>query len=294
MELNDKICLVTGASSGIGRAVAEEFARAGAELILVVRNRHRGEKAVNEIIKNSGNLNIRLFNTDLSSYNEIKGLSEKLHSLYSRIDIIVNSAGGYFSKFRLTIDGTEATFDINYVARFLLINRMLDLILKSPSGKIINVTGENHRKGELNLDSKQESLHYSPMKAVNRAKLADMIFSMELARRLKNTRVSVNTIHPGIVKTNIMNNDPDAPVCAKVFYNMIKHFFKSPEKAGKDILYLAASEEESGKYFCGRKIKEPISLVYDEALAAKLWEYTEALTGYTNPIFSKNKLILEN
>jgi NAD(P)-dependent dehydrogenase (short-subunit alcohol dehydrogenase family) len=296
MELKDKICLITGASSGIGKAAAIEFAKANAELILLVRNKHRGEKAVAEIKKDTGNNNIRLFNTDLSSAAEIKTLTETLHKIYSRIDILVNSAGAYFSKLHLTVDGIEASYDVNYVARFLLVNQLLDLLLKAPAGQIINVTGENHRKGKLNFNVKGES-DYSPDKAVSNAKLADMIFSMELARRLTNTNVTVKTVHPGIVKTNILNNDPDSTVCMRTFYNIIKYFFRDPQKAGKDIFYLATSEEAqklSGKYFCRRKIKEPLPLVYDEEISSQLWKFTEELTGYKNPVFSKNKLIVEN
>jgi NAD(P)-dependent dehydrogenase (short-subunit alcohol dehydrogenase family) len=296
MEIKDKICLITGASSGIGKAAAIEFAKAGTELVLIVRNRHRGERAIQEIIKNSGNVNINLFIADLSSAAEIKVLSDKLHEKYDRIDVIVNNAGAYFTKFHLTVDGIEAAFDVNYVSRFLLTNRMLDLILKSGSGKIINITGEYHRKGQLNFNIKSDN-DYSPLKAISRAKLADMLFSMELSRRLNSAGVCVNTIHPGIVKTNIIYNDPDASLFKKFMYSVVKPFFRSPQKAAKDIYYLAFSDEVkglSGKYFCCNKIKEPSALVNDEILAARLWEFTEELTGYRNPIFKNNKFILEN
>jgi NAD(P)-dependent dehydrogenase (short-subunit alcohol dehydrogenase family) len=294
MEYRDKICLITGASSGIGKAAAEIFAGAGCELILVVRNRHRGQKAVEDIIRNSGNINIRLFITDLSSSAEIKQLSEKLHSIYNRVDILLNNAGAYFSKFHLTVDGIEAAFDVNYVSRFLLTNMLLDLIMRSDSGRIINVTGEYHRKGEMNFKVKGNG-DYSPLKAVSRAKLADMLFSMELSRRMQDTQVKVNTIHPGIVGTNIIYNDPDASLYSKIMYSLLKPFFRDPFKAGKDIFHLAFSDEVkdlNGKYFCCRKMREPSPLVHDRELSSRLWEFTEELTGYVSPIFTKNKIII--
>jgi NAD(P)-dependent dehydrogenase (short-subunit alcohol dehydrogenase family) len=295
MNIKNKICLITGASSGIGKAAAEIIAKEGTELILVVRNRHRGEKAIEEIKNISGNNKVKLFITDLSSWSEIKKLSETLHSLYDRIDVLINNAGAYFSKFHLTIDGVEASFDINYVSRFLLTNRLLDLILNSESGRIIDVTGEYHRKGELNFKVRGEN-GFSPLKAVSQAKLADMLFSMELSRKLKDTRTTVNTIHPGTVGTNIIYNDPDAPLFSKAIYSLLKPFFRDPVKAGEDIFYLAFSDEVkglTGKYFCCRKQKDPSPVVYNEILSAELWKFTEELTGYTNSIFTNNKLPLE-
>jgi NAD(P)-dependent dehydrogenase (short-subunit alcohol dehydrogenase family) len=210
--------------------------------------------------------------------------------------VLVNSAGAFFSKFHKTVDGIEAAFDVNYVARFLLTNRLLDLLLKAESAAVINVTGEYHSKGELNLNV-HACDHYSPLKAVSRAKLANMLFSAELARRLKDTGVRVNTIHPGTVGTNIIYNDPDAPGYLRFIYSIVKPFFRKPEKAGKDIFHIAFSEEVknvTGKYFCCSKIKQPSEKIKDEVLAARLWEFTEDLTGYRNPLFLKNKIILEN
>jgi NAD(P)-dependent dehydrogenase (short-subunit alcohol dehydrogenase family) len=293
MEFKEKICLITGFTSGIGWAAAEKFAFAGCELLLVSRSRHRGEKAAETIALKTGNDRIQFFSADLSSVREINNLSERLHTACSRIDVLVNNAGAYFSNFHETIDGIEATFAVNYISRFLLTNQVLDLILNSSSGRIINVSGEYHRKGELVIPLEKPE-KYSAFKSVSSAKLADIIFVKELSRRLKGKDVTVNAMHPGTIATNIIKNDPDASGFLKMIYSLVSTFFHKPSKAADDIFYLAFSGEVkdiSGGYFIHKKMAEPSKVVNDSLLAARLWEYSESLTGYKNGLLTYKPIL---
>lgn len=282
MNNQSKICLITGPTSGIGKAAAEKFASRGCELILVARNKHRGEKLTDEIIRKTGNSGIRLFTADLSSISEIKELSEKIHTIYNRIDILINNAGAYFSKFHKTTDGIEASYAVNYLSRFLLTNLMLDLLMKSDSGKIISITGEHYRKGYPDFSVYEEN-NYTGMQGARRAKFADMMFVFEIARRLNETNISINAVHPGSVSTNIIKNDPDATFLMKFLYSTVQPFFRSPYKAADDIINLAFMPGKlSGKYFCCGKIKEPAAPVCDKIAAGELWNFSESLTGYKN------------
>lgn len=295
MDIQNKICVLTGPTSGIGKAAAEKFAGAGCNLILVARNRHRAEKLADELIRKTGNERITLFTSDFSSLREIKELSEMIHSAYDRIDILINNAGAYFSKFHKTMDGIEASFQVNYLSRFLLTNLLLDLILKSEGGRIINVSGEHYRKGKFDI-LVRENNNYSGLKGAQRAKFADMVFVFELARRLEGTNVKINAVHPGSVSTCIIENDPDATVNMKLLYSLCRPFFRGTHKAADDLYYIAFSEELdniTGKYFYKNRFKEPLVSVYDRETALKLWDLSEELTNYRNTLFKNNKLIME-
>ncbi len=276
----ERICLITGANSGLGKAAAKELARLGAKLILVCRNHVRGEKALKDIVESSGNKQVHLYIADLSSQNSILDLTEKLKSNYERIDILINNAGAYFSKRHKTVDGIEATFAVNYLSRFLLINLLLESIRKSKQGRIINVSGEYHRQGRIYFDDLELQKFYSGVKANRQAKLADVILTYELSRRLTGTNITVNCMHPGFVKTNIIFNDPDASFFSKFLYKLISPFMKSPEKGAETILYLAASPEVtrvSGKYFINKQCISTSKESYDPNTAQELWKLSEEM-----------------
>lgn len=295
MDIQNKICLLTGPTSGIGKAAAEKFAGAGCNLILVARNRHRVEKLADELIRKTGNEKIKLFTADFSSIKEIKELSDLIHSAYSRIDVLINNAGAYFSKFHKTVDGIEASFQVNYLSRFLVTNLFLDLLLKSVSGRIINVSGQHYRKGKFDI-LVRENNNYTGMMGARRAKFADMVFVFELARRLEGTNVTINAVHPGSVSTCIVNNDPDATVNMKLLYSLCRPFLRRAHKAAEDLYYIAFSEKLdniTGKYFYKDRFKEPLASVYNRETALKLWDLSEELTDYRNTLFKNNKLIME-
>jgi len=280
--LNEKICLVTGASSGIGKATAMRLAELGAIVILVIRNHTRGERTLNEIIKVTENKNVYLFITDLSSQTDIQNLAKTIKKNFDRIDVLINNAGAYFSKRHITVDGIEATFAVNYLSRFLLTNLLLDLILNSKQGRIIDISGEYHRKGKINFEDLEFTKKYSGLETTKQAKLAEILFSYELARRLVNTNVTVNSIHPGAVATNIIYNDPDAHLAKKFAYRIFSIFLKNPFKAAENIIYLASSPEfndGTGKYFIDKNEVLSAALTYDEDLAQKLWKVSEEMTN---------------
>jgi NAD(P)-dependent dehydrogenase (short-subunit alcohol dehydrogenase family) len=277
-----KICLITGADSGIGKAAAIGLANLGFTLLLTARCHVRGERAVKELKAATANENIHLFIADLSSQESINDLANKIKQSYNRIDVLINNAGAHFSRRHVTIDGIEATFAVNYLSRFLLTNLLLDLVKESDQGRIINVSGEYHRKGKINFEDLNLSENYSASSAVAQSKLADILFTYSLNERLNGSNISVNSLHPGIVSTNIIYSDPDANPVIKFFYGLFSLFFKPSEKGAETILYLAVSPEIAnitGKYFINKKAVASSPASYDKTIAEKLWRESERLTA---------------
>jgi NAD(P)-dependent dehydrogenase (short-subunit alcohol dehydrogenase family) len=276
----EKICLITGANSGIGKAAAKGLAKLGATIILVSRNHTRGERTAAELEQTTGSNKFHLFMADLSSQSSILRLANEIKDKFNNLDILINNAGAYFSKRHITIDGVEATFSVNYLSRFLLTNLLMEMILKSKQGRIINVSGEYHRKGRINFEDMEYSKNYSAFKAICRARLADILFVYELSRRLKNTKVTANSLHPGLVATNIIDNDPDSSLIKRILYKSISPFLKTPEEGAETVIYLASSPEVAnvtGRYFINKKSVQSSQLSYDEKLAAQLWKTSEQM-----------------
>jgi NAD(P)-dependent dehydrogenase (short-subunit alcohol dehydrogenase family) len=277
----DRTCLITGANSGIGKAVAKLLAQLDITLLLVSRNHVRGERAVKEIEADC-NADLFLFIADLSSQESIRNLVKKIKQKFKRIDVLINNAGARFSKRYLTVDGIEATFAVNYLSRFLLTNLLLDLLKESEQGRIINVSGEYHRKGKINFDDLNLKENYSAFTASAQSKLADILFTYSLAEKLKNTGITANCMHPGSVATDIIYSDPDAGAGIKSLYAFSSLFLSKPEKGAETVIYLATSNNVSsitGKYFINKKAVESSSLSYDKQLGSKLWEVSENLIG---------------
>lgn len=276
----EKICLITGANSGIGKAAAKGLAKLGATIILVSRNHTRGERTAAELEQTTGSNKFHLFMADLSSQSSILRLANEIKDKFNNLDILINNAGAYFSKRHITIDGVEATFSVNYLSRFLLTNLLMEMILKSKQGRIINVSGEYHRKGRINFEDMEYSKNYSAFKAICRARLADILFVYELSRRLKNTKVTANSLHPGLVATNIIDNDPDSSLIKRILYKSISPFLKTPEEGAETVIYLASSPEVTnvtGGYFIDKKCVQSSQLSYNEELAAQLWNTSEQM-----------------
>jgi NAD(P)-dependent dehydrogenase (short-subunit alcohol dehydrogenase family) len=276
-----KICLITGADSGIGKATAKGLAQLGFTLLLTARCHVRGERTVKELRAATCNDNIHLFIADLSSQESISNLAQKIKENYNRIDVLINNAGAHFSKRHLTADGIEATFAVNYLSRFLLTNLLLDVIKTSNQGRIINVSGEHHCKGKINFEDLNFYENYSAHSAVAQSKLADVLFTYSLNEKLNGSNISVNCLHPGIVSTNIIYSDPDANPIIKFLYGLFSLFFKPSEKGAETILYLAISPEITnitGKYFINKKAVASSPASYDKTIAEKLWQESERLT----------------
>ncbi len=280
MIMQDRVCLVTGASSGIGQATALGLARMGATVVMVCRDAARGQAALTNIKDKSGNNSVDLLLADLSSQAEIRRLSDEFRTKYRRFHVLINNAGVYYTKRHITVDGLEAMFAVNYLARFLLTDLLLDIIKKSGPARIINVAGAYHAKGRINFDDLQGEKDFDGQHANHQSKLADVLFTYELARRLEGTGVTVNCLHPGMVATNLIDKDKDFPVFFKYLYKLSKPLMKSPARGAETSIYLASSTEVegvTGRYFVNKKLVQSSPESHDPRLARLLWDVSTKL-----------------
>src|SRR5256886_4444327 len=243
-SMQGKICMVTGANSGIGKATALELAQMGATVVMVCRDRARGEEARSEITTKSRNNAVDLLQADLSSQQSIRQLVEHFKQRYTHLHVLINNAGAAFTGRRETVDGLEMTFAVNYLAPFLLTHLLLDLLTASAPARIVNVSSDSHRSGSIQLDDLQAEKLYRPMRTYPQAKLAVVLFTYELARRLQGTGVTANCLHPGFVATNFAQSDGEPAV--RPLVKLIGSFGTSPEKGAKTSIYLASSPEVEG------------------------------------------------
>jgi NAD(P)-dependent dehydrogenase (short-subunit alcohol dehydrogenase family) len=280
-DMNEKICLITGANAGIGKVTAQKLANFGATVVMVCRNRQKGEAALNEIKKKSGNANIELMIADLSSQAEIRRLADEFKAKHNRLDVLLNNAGVYIPKRTLTIDNIETTFAVNHLAYFLVTNLLLDVLKQSAPSRIVSVSSEAHKYGKVEFDNLQGEREYKGIPAYSNSKLENVLFTRELANRLAGTNVTANSLHPGAVATSIFRNTP------KPIEWLIKMFTMSPEKGAETSVYLATSSEVegiTGKYFEKKLEKYPSRIAQDDELARKFWQVSEQLTGVNQGI----------
>ncbi len=279
-DLHDKICLITGANSGIGKATALALAQMGATVVMVCRDQVRGEAAQREIRTRSGNEHVDLLLADLSSQASIRQLAQQFRQRYSQLHILINNAGVVMLRRAETADGLELMFAVNTLAPFLLTNLLLDLLQSSAPARIINVSSDAHQSGDINIyDLQSRKKRYSMMRVYGQSKLALILWSYELARRLEGTGVTVNTLHPGVVATNIAKSGmgPLIDGIARAGFALIG---TSPEKGAQTPVYLASSpdvEGVTGHYFEKSRPKKSHPLTYDTALQQKVWEASEKL-----------------
>jgi NAD(P)-dependent dehydrogenase (short-subunit alcohol dehydrogenase family) len=282
-SMQGKICMVTGANSGIGKATALGLAKMGATVVMVCRNRTRGEEAQREIKHQSGNEAVDLLLADLSSQQAIRRLAQEFQQHYSQLHVLVNNAGGIFAKRQVSVDGIEMTFALNHLSGFLLTNLLLDTLQASAPARIINVSSQAQTRS-INLDDLQSERKYSMLQAYGQAKLAMILFTYALARRLTGTGITVNCLHPGLVATNFMNQaiPPFARMFARPLMSILKRFQITSEEGAQTSLYLAASPEVegvTGKYFDKCKEKPSVPISYDTSLQEQLWDVSTKLTG---------------
>jgi len=278
--MQGKVCMVTGATSGIGKATALGLAQMGATVVMVSRDRARGEAAQSEIKTKSGNNAVDLLIADLSSQQSIRQLAENFKRNYTQLHVLINNAGVFMLTRRETVDGLEMTFAVDYLAPFLLTNLLLDVLKASAPARIVNVSSESHEAGYIKMDDLQAKKGYRPMRVYGQAKLALVLFTYELARRLQGTGVTANCLHPGFVATNFAQRDlwPIARTAAK----LVLFFGISPEEGAKTSIYLASSpdvEGITGKYFVKSIPKRSTSISYDESLQQQLWEESAKLVN---------------
>ena len=280
-SMQGKVCIVTGANSGIGKATSLGLAKMGATVVMVCRERTKGEEAQNEIKTKSGNDAIDLLLADLSSQDSIRQLVENFLQHYTQLHVLVNNAGGVNLSRRVTVDGFEMTFAVNYLAPFLLTNLLLDKLKASAPARIVNVSSESHESAYIKMDDLQLEKKYRFMRAYGQSKLALVLFTYELARRLQGTGVTANCLHPGFVATNIGQSG-----VGRVGRSIVKLIFSSlgisPEEGAKTSIYLASSpdiEGVTGKYFVKSIPVRSAPISYDESLQRQLWEESAKLVN---------------
>jgi len=275
--MDGKVCVVTGATSGIGKATAAELARQGAQVILVGRDRARGEATVAELAT-AGPLPPRLELADLSAMAEVRALAERLAAL-DRIDVLVNNAGLVAGQRRVTADGYEEVFAVNHLAPFLLTTLLLPKLTASAPARVITVTSDAHTSAHLDLDNPQPVDGWESWRAYSNSKLANILFTRELARRLEGTGVTANCAHPGVVRTRF-GREARFPV--QIGLMIARPFLLSPQRGAATIVYLATSPDVAGKtggYYVKSQLREPSAAARDDETARRLWQVSEELTA---------------
>jgi len=277
--MGGKTALITGGTSGIGKATAVALAAMGANVVVVGRNPERGEAAVEEIKAQSHSGSVELMLADLSVQAEVRGLAEEFLGSYDRLDVLANNAGLVQSNRTETPDGIETTLAINHLAPFLLTNLLIERLEHSSPSRVITVSSEAQRWGNMDFEDMQSRRKYRGFPVYGMTKLANIMFTFELTERLGGTGVSANCLHPGSVGTNFGQNNR-GPM--GLFFKTFKPFMRSPEQGADTLIWLSFSPEVegvSGKYFSDRKEIEAKKVAYDPAARRRLWEISEDLTG---------------
>ncbi len=279
-SLSGKTVLVTGASSGLGLEASVKLAGLGARLVLVARDRARGEAAIATVQRRSGSRAVSAMGCDFASLSQIRGLAAAVVATCPNRHVLVNNAGTVSPRREVTEDGIERTFAVNHLGPFLLTNLLLDLLRRSAPARVVTVASAAHRDGDLPFDNLQfEHGGYGITRAYARSKLANVLFTSELARRLAGSGITANCLHPGVVATNIWSH---APWYAAPLLRVVKLFMTSAAKGAETIVYLAASPEvegQTGGYYERNRRVSPAPVAQDDATARELWERSAALTG---------------
>jgi len=279
IDLRGRVVILTGATNGIGRATALALAGMGATLGIVARDRARGEETVAEIRAQTG-ATADLLLADLSSQASIRELAATILARYPRIDVLVNNAGIVNLKREETADGIESTFAVNHLAYFLLTNLLLDRLKASAPARIVNVASDVHKYvGGIRWDDLGWAQGYQVMRVYGQSKLANILFTRELARRLAGTGVTVNAVHPGAVSTGLGKQNG---VWAAALIKVLGLFFRTPEQGAATSIHLAASpavDGVSGRYFVDAKEARPSRAAEDDAAARRLWDLSSQMTG---------------
>src|SRR5438132_4847094 len=255
MPLNakDRVFVVTGANSGIGKATALGLARPGGTVVMACRNADPSEAARQDIVRQSGNAHVAVMIVDLASEASTRAFAKEFQRRYPRLDALVNNAGVYMSRREVTADGLERTFEVNYLSGFLLTQLLLELLKKSAPSRVVNVSSSAHRGGRIRFDDLQGEGRYGGFRAYGQSKLAQVLFTQELARRLEGTGVTVNACHPGVLRTNLAMGG------SSVVVRFVRMFFKGPERGAETPIYLAISPDVdgvTGKYVANQRIRE--------------------------------------
>jgi NAD(P)-dependent dehydrogenase (short-subunit alcohol dehydrogenase family) len=279
--MQGKTVLVTGATNGIGKVTALELARMGAQVVIVGRSAERSAAVVQEIQGKTGNGQVEALVGDLSLRREVRRVAEEFKAGHSRLHVLVNNAGAIYDQRQETEEGLERTFALNHISYFLLTNLLLDVLKASAPARVVNVSSGAHAMGKLDFNDLQNQKSYSMggFRAYGQSKMMNILFTYELARRLKDTGVTVNALHPGAVATGFGRNNRG--LFNRIFA-MLGPFMLTPERGAETSLYLASSPEAegvTGRYFERKQPTASAPASYDEATQRRLWEVSEAITG---------------
>jgi len=278
----NKICLVTGATSGIGKETSKALALKGAHVIVVGRNVKKCIATVSDIKLYAGSDLVDYIHADLSDLKQVRDLAKVLKQNYQRLDVLVNNAGAYFKSRHQSVNGYEMNLALNYLSPFLLVSLLVDMLKESDQGRIINVSSNAHFKSKIDFDDLQCRNSFVGFEPYAKSKLAILLFTYELARRLKNTNVTVNALHPGLVATNFGKNNGWFRFYLR---RLLKRSEISAAEGARTSIYLATAPDVSdvtGGYFINeQQVKSSVDS-YDQDIAKRLWEVGEKLTGISN------------
>jgi NAD(P)-dependent dehydrogenase (short-subunit alcohol dehydrogenase family) len=278
-----KVALITGGTGGIGKATAIGLATMGARVGITGRDLARAEQAASDIRAASANPAVDAFAADMSSQAEVRRLAVAVLDAYPRLDVLVNNVGGFWAHRHPTADGLERTFALNHLASFLLTSLLLDRLKASAPARVVTVSSGAQSMGRIDFDDLQGARHYSGQRAYNQSKLANIMFTNELARRLEGTGVTANSVHPGVVRTNF--GAEDQAWFFTVISRVARALLKTPAKGAQTSIYLASSPEVdgvSGRFFVNRMPKTPNRVAYDTKMTARLWDVSADLVGMTS------------
>ncbi|MGV1008686.1 MAG: SDR family oxidoreductase [Dermatophilaceae bacterium] len=279
LPMAGKTALITGGTGGIGRATAEGLAGLGARVGIVGRELARTRAAAAQIASATGS-KVDAYAADLSSQADVRRLAVDCQTTYPRLDVLVNNVGGHWATRHVTADGLEHTFAVNHLAPFLLTTLLLDLLRASAPSRVVTVSSGAQAMGRIDFDDLQGERAYSGQRAYNQSKLANVLFTYELARRLEGSGVTANVLHPGVVRTQFGREDPAGMM--RLLIVVVAPFMKSPRRGAETSVYLASSpqvEGISGQYFADRKPRRSSARSYDEQVAARLWQVSERLVA---------------
>jgi retinol dehydrogenase-14 len=277
-SMTGKAVLVTGGTGGIGKAAAIRLASMGARVAITGRDRARAEEASAAIARESGNPAVDIFVADMSSQSEVRRLAAEVLAAYPRIDVLLNNVGGFWAHRHLTADGLEHTFALNHLAPFLLTSLLLDRLIASAPARIVTVSSGAQSMGKIDFDDLMGEQKYSGSRAYDQSKLANVMFTYELAERLEGTGVTATALHPGMTSTAFSAEDPALGLLVAI----MRPFMRSPARGADTAVYLASSPDAegiTGKYFADRKVKRSRDSSYDTAITARLWQVSADLVG---------------
>ncbi len=282
LPMAGKVVLITGGTGGIGKATAIGLATMGARVGITGRDLARAEQAATDIRAASGNPAVDAFAADMSSQVEVRRLAVAVLDAYPRLDVLINNVGGFWAHRHATVDGLEHTFALNHLAPFLLTNLLLDRLKASAPARVVTLSSGAQSMGRIEFDDLQGARNYSGQRAYNQSKLANVMFTNELARRLEGTGVTATSVHPGVVRTNF--GAEDQAWFFAVMSRVVRPLLKTPAQGAQTPIYLASSPDMdgvTGQFFANRKPKTANKVAYATDIAARLWQVSADLVGMT-------------